>query len=166
MTEPVALPVLLSRVLGRLTVDLEAQPAEVPMSSLAVWANVLRVVDGGSERDLASGGLREDGMDAVGVVERTDLRALADDAVLEFAHDERRALVTRNIADFVRLSQQWRAGGRTPPGLVLITEHAFPQGRNLVGALVLALLECQAKKTFPQPGHELYLRAASPARQD
>ncbi len=50
----IALPVLLSRVLGRLTAELEAQPADGPMCSLAVWANVLRVVDGGSERDLAA----------------------------------------------------------------------------------------------------------------
>jgi len=53
VTEPAPLPVLLSRVLGRLTAELEAQPADMAMCSLAVWANVLRVVDGGSERDLA-----------------------------------------------------------------------------------------------------------------
>jgi hypothetical protein len=54
MTQPLALPVLLSRVLGGVTVELQ-QPLEpgVRMASLAVWSNVLRCVrDGGSERDL------------------------------------------------------------------------------------------------------------------
>jgi hypothetical protein len=54
VAEPLALPVLLSRVLGGVTRDLQQtlEPAGA-VSSLAVWSNVLRCVhDGGSERDL------------------------------------------------------------------------------------------------------------------
>jgi hypothetical protein len=54
MAEALALPVLVSRVLGGVTVELQ-QTLEPPtgMASLAVWSNVLRCVgDGSSERDL------------------------------------------------------------------------------------------------------------------
>ena len=54
MTEKLGLPVLLSRVLGGVTGELQQtlEPAR-GMASLAVWSNVLRCVrDGGSERDL------------------------------------------------------------------------------------------------------------------
>jgi hypothetical protein len=49
VAESVSLPVLLSRVLGGLTGALEQDDG---VASLAVWSNVLRCVDGGSEREL------------------------------------------------------------------------------------------------------------------
>lgn len=54
MAERLGLPVLLSRVLGALTSEVEGDAAARGISPLAVWSNVLRVVDDGtSERDLA-----------------------------------------------------------------------------------------------------------------
>jgi DNA-binding MarR family transcriptional regulator len=54
MTGRLGLPVLLARVLGGLTTELESEDGS-GSSSLAVWSNVLRCVgDGISERDLAS----------------------------------------------------------------------------------------------------------------
>lgn len=102
--------------------------------------------------------LRERGLDAVGVVERTDLRALPDDAVLEQAYEERRIVVTRNIGDFARLDSQWRADGRQHQGLVMIPEQGFPQNRNLVGALTKALEWAAQLSELPAPGEVLYLR--------
>jgi predicted nuclease of predicted toxin-antitoxin system len=104
--------------------------------------------------------LREDGIDTVGVAERTDLRALPDDALLEHALQDVRIVVTRNISDFARLDQQWRAAGRTHAGLVMITESAFPQNRNLVGALVHALRHAHRQAERPAPGIAVYLRPA------
>ena len=54
MADDVALPVLLSRVLGGITGELQQSLApETTVASLAVWSNLLRCVrDGGSERDL------------------------------------------------------------------------------------------------------------------
>jgi hypothetical protein len=54
MAEALALPVLLSRVLGGVTGELQQTLAPATgVASLAVWSNVLRCVrDGGSERDL------------------------------------------------------------------------------------------------------------------
>lgn len=106
-------------------------------------------------------GLRERGIDAVGVVERTDLRSLPDDAVLEFAREDKRAVVTRNIADFARLHHQWQADGRSHQGMVMVTEHAFPQDRNLVGALVQALAQSEKQAELPAPGELLYLQPFS-----
>ena len=55
MAAPLALPVLLSRVLGRVSAELAAEPTEPtePIASLPVWSNVLRCVDGGTEPALA-----------------------------------------------------------------------------------------------------------------
>lgn len=103
--------------------------------------------------------LREHGLDVAGVVERTDLRALPDEVVLERAGDEGRVLVTRNIGDFARLNHRWQAEDRRHHGLVMVTEHAFPQNRNLVGTLVTALLIAARAGSLPEPAGVLYLRA-------
>jgi DNA-binding MarR family transcriptional regulator len=55
VTKALALPVLLSRVLGGCTAELESTDDAGDVSSIAVWSNVLRGVgDGRSERDLAT----------------------------------------------------------------------------------------------------------------
>lgn len=84
--------------------------------------------------------LRDGGLDIVAVVDRVDPCALPDREFLTFAREDGRLVVTRNISDFARLDQQWQAAGRSWRGLVLVTEQAFPQNRNLEGALVRALL--------------------------
>ena len=105
--------------------------------------------------------LREQGMDTIAVAERTDLRSLPDEAVLEFAQSEGRIVVTRNIADFGRLDHEWQAAGRRHCGLVMIVENAFPQTRNLIGALVAAISEAAKREQLPQPNEVLYLRPAT-----
>lgn len=102
--------------------------------------------------------LRQEGLDVVAVVERTDLRSLGDEAVLEFAHEDDRVLVTRNISDFARLDRQWRAEGRPHRGLVMVTGNAFPQNRNLVGSLAAALARAAHQRELPSPGDVRYLR--------
>ncbi len=99
-------------------------------------------------------------------MERTDLRALPDEALLEFAYQDDRLMVTRNIGDFARLDQQWRSSGRTPRGLVFVTKQAFPQNRNLVGAVVAALLLANERSALPGPDTVLYLQPASRAAEN
>ena len=111
-----------------------------------------------------AGELREQGLDAVGVVESTDLRALSDAAVLEHALLERRVVVTRNVSDFARLDARWRSEGRLHSGIVMISEQAFPQNRNLVGALVMALRVASEAAARPGAGDVLYLRPAAKTR--
>lgn len=105
--------------------------------------------------------LRQAGHDVVGVSERTDLRSLPDEAVLEFAAQDERILVTRNISDFGRLDSEWQAAGRPHQGLVMVTEGAFPQNRNLVGAVVSALKVAAELGQLPGTGQVRYLRPAN-----
>lgn len=102
--------------------------------------------------------LRDRGLDVAAVAERTDLRALPDDAVLDVAREERRALVTCNIGDFARLHQQWLSEGRQHCGLVMVTTQAFPPNRGFVGSLVSALHAAAKSSLLPEPGAVLYLR--------
>lgn len=105
--------------------------------------------------------LRQRGRDAIAVAERSGLRSLPDQAVLEFAQEDERLVVTRNITDFARLSQAWQAAGRQHYGLVMVLESTFPQNRNLVGALVVALSDACERGLLPAPGEVLYLRPAT-----
>lgn len=108
--------------------------------------------------------LRTHALDVVSVVERMDLRALSDEAVLEFACTEQRILVTRNVGDFARLHHHWLAQGRLHAGLVLVAEQSFPQNRNLIGALVRALALAAADGELPPAGELRFLAASSPDR--
>ena len=101
-------------------------------------------------------------MDAVGVVERADLRASADEAVLEHARADSRVVVTRNVSDFARLDRLWHAEGRLHHGVAMVTIQAFPQDRDLVGGLVRALQEALRLDAVPSPGQVAYLRAVPP----
>lgn len=105
--------------------------------------------------------LGDRGIDVVAVVERSDLRALPDDAVLEIAREEGRILVTSNVGDFARLHQQWLAEGRQHAGIVMVTTQTFPQNRGFVGALVNALQAAAEAGTLPGAGEVVYLRASA-----
>lgn len=83
--------------------------------------------------------LRAAGRDVLAAVADLDLVGLADAALLAHAAAAGRALVTRNIKDFVALDAQCRAGGTPHAGLVLVSTKAFPQDRRATGALVRAL---------------------------
>ena len=102
--------------------------------------------------------LRNRGLDVVAVAERTDLRALPDEAVLDSARDEGRAVITRNIGDFARLHLQSLAEGRSHAGIVMVTAQAFPQNRGFVGALVTALAAAAESSSLPRPGEVIYLK--------
>jgi hypothetical protein len=84
--------------------------------------------------------LREGGVDAEGVDERGPLRGLADEELLVVAAGEGRALVSENVADFMRLYGEWGAAGRGHAGIVIALSSRFtrtPAGYEvLVGALV------------------------------
>jgi hypothetical protein len=84
--------------------------------------------------------LRERGADAEGVDERGPLRGLADEELLVVAAREGRALVSENVADFMRLFGEWGAAGRQHSGIVIALSSRFsrtPAGyEGLVDALV------------------------------
>lgn len=78
--------------------------------------------------------LRRRGCDAVAVAERADLRSMPDAHIWSVAGIEGRAVVTANIADFLRLA----AGAERHPGLVLLPGRTALRA-GAAGPLVAAL---------------------------
>jgi hypothetical protein len=64
---------------------------------------------------------------------------LPDPMALLRATTEQRALVTRNIKDFVGLDAQSRGAGNSHAGLFLVSTKAFPEDRGAISALVRSL---------------------------
>jgi predicted nuclease of predicted toxin-antitoxin system len=64
--------------------------------------------------------LRDLGHDAQAVQENRWAWGLDDEAQLEAAVRQGRAIVTFNLRDFVPIAQQWAAGGRRHMGIILI----------------------------------------------
>ncbi|HET7455315.1 MAG TPA: DUF5615 family PIN-like protein [Solirubrobacterales bacterium] len=79
--------------------------------------------------------LRERGVDAEGVDERPPLRGLSDEELLVVAAREGRALVSENVADFMRLYGEWGASDRRHAGIVIALSSRF--SRTSVGYEVL-----------------------------
>ena len=92
--------------------------------------------------------LRDRGHDVVAVQdhELEHLRGIDDCDLLEHASQERRAVVTDNIPEFVRCHQRRQDRGRPHYGLLLFTNDTFPRHRHdvFVGQ-VLAALERQVQ---------------------
>lgn len=85
--------------------------------------------------------LRSRGHDVLSAVADPGLVALPDSALFTHATAERRAIVTRNIKDFVALDAEYRATGSTHGGLVLVSTKTFPEDRRAIRALIRGLEE-------------------------
>jgi len=84
--------------------------------------------------------LRSRGHDVSAVAERPELRSLPDADVFAVAQQERRAVVTENIADFSPIVDGADQRGEDFFGLVLIDPVKYPRGRRrTVGRLVTEL---------------------------
>jgi hypothetical protein len=99
--------------------------------------------------------LRERGADAEGVDERSPLRGLADEELLVVAAREGRALVSENVADFMRLYGEWGAAGRRHAGIVIALSSRFSRIPAGYEALVDSLVELCAQR----PAHEALANA-------
>lgn len=94
--------------------------------------------------------LRERGLDAEGVDERPPLRGLADEELLVIAAQEQRALLSENVADFMRLYGEWAAGRRAHAGIVIALSSRFSRTPDGYEALVAAIAELCSQR----PGSE------------
>ncbi len=84
--------------------------------------------------------LRHRGHDVSAMIERMELRSLADSALFALAQQERRAIVTENVVDFVSLADAADQRGQPHHGLILIDPAKFPRGsRRTIGRLVTEL---------------------------
>lgn len=94
--------------------------------------------------------LRERGADAEGVDERIQLRGLADEELLVVAAREGRALVSENVADFMRLYGEWGAAGRGHAGIVIALSSRFSRTPAGYEVLVDSLVELCAQRPGPE----------------
>jgi hypothetical protein len=104
--------------------------------------------------------LRARDIDVVAVVEDAALVATPDGDLLANATERECVLVTANIVDFTAIATDWRASGRTHPGLVYVTYRSFPQDRSFIGALVSSLAAAHDAGDLPGHGIEFFLRRA------
>ncbi len=103
-------------------------------------------------RDVAVA-LRTHGHDVVACQEEPpDKWHLSDEAQLERAAEERRVVVTYNVADFVHLDRQWTAAGRTHAGMLLVHSKSISVGdkRMQINALHHFLASSKEMATFQQ----------------
>lgn len=87
--------------------------------------------------------LREAGIDAVAVKERTELIGLPDPALFDAARNDGRVVVTNNIKDFRPLAAQCLAAGGTHPGLILLPSTRS-RTRQATAALATAIADVVA----------------------
>jgi len=90
--------------------------------------------------------LRERGADAEAVDERNPLRGLSDEELLVVAAGEGRALVSENVADFMRLYGEWGAANRRHAGIVIALSSRFSRTPAGYEVLVGSLAELCARR--------------------
>lgn len=82
--------------------------------------------------------LRGRGCDAVAAIEQ-GWAAEGDEALLELCHQQHRALVTNNVADFTVIARRWAVEGRQHAGLIFTSDASLPRARDTIGRYVDAL---------------------------
>ena len=72
------------------------------------------------------GPLRDAGHDVRALDQEPELEGLEDEDVLLLATEDRRILVTHNVADFPEILREWGSGGRSHAGVILVfgIEHS------------------------------------------
>ncbi len=96
--------------------------------------------------------LRRRRHDASAITERAELRSLTDAAIFALAQNERRAVLTENIVDFVPLADAMEPRGNRHYGLVLVDPAKFPRGnQQTIGRIVRELIKLLAEHTVDQP---------------
>lgn len=104
--------------------------------------------------------LRGDGHDVVAVQDpdHAHLRGIADCVLLDHAAEERRAVVTDNVADFARCHRARLDRGQAHYGLLLFTNDTFPRHRHevFVGQMIAALRHLLATHPHDDPSSRLH----------
>lgn len=83
--------------------------------------------------------LRGRDRDVEAVIERRELRGLADEDLFEYAQATQRSVVTYNRDDFLELDRRLRSQDRGHTGIVILNPKRFPQGSVSLGPLVRSL---------------------------
>ncbi len=59
-----------------------------------------------------------------------------DEPLLDLCTNDRRALLTNNVADFAVIARRWQTEGRSHRGLVFTSDASLPRTRDLIGRYV------------------------------
>ena len=59
-----------------------------------------------------------------------------DDVLLALCAQEKRALLTNNVADFAIIARRWQSEGRSHFGLVFSSDASLPRNRYTIGRYV------------------------------
>ena len=101
--------------------------------------------------------LRDKGYDVTALQGDPSGMGLSDSAALARATAEGRAIVTRNIKDYLPLDAHTRATGNVHHGLILVSTKAFPEDRGAIPALVRSL-DRLLTTGAPGPGEVAFLQ--------
>lgn len=94
--------------------------------------------------------LRAAGHDALTVSER-EMKGIDDEALLEFAWSENRALLTNNARDFMPIIGRWATSGQNHRGLLLTSDNSLPRHKGTVGVYVRILSTIMEANPGPRP---------------
>jgi len=83
--------------------------------------------------------LRSRSHDVEAAVERPDLVALPDHELFARMAAERRAILTNNVPDYVKLFSDALGRGEEHYGLLLTDDRSMPRSRNTIGLFVSVL---------------------------
>ena len=86
--------------------------------------------------------LRATGHDVVSVKERKDLTGLPDAELLRRMADEKRTLLTNNVADFLALADQAILTDEGHGGLLFTSDRSMPRRKDAIGLFVRVLDTC------------------------
>jgi hypothetical protein len=85
--------------------------------------------------------LRARGHDVEAVAERPELVSLSDRELFARMAIERRAIVTNNVPDYIKLFTEALIAAREHYGLLLTDDRSMPRSRNTIGLFVRILAE-------------------------
>ena len=80
--------------------------------------------------------LRKQGHDLVALVERADLVGLGDEELLRRMAQERRAIMTNNVKDFVLLAGRMAVVNDHHHGLLFTSDRSMPRRSDAIGRFV------------------------------
>jgi hypothetical protein len=101
--------------------------------------------------------LRKRGLDVVAISEpacASRYAGVSDDAVFARAHEDRRTIVTDNVADFELARRDWESRGKPHYGIVYAIDPPFNRhrGERVIGQMVKALARLlSSRNSTPRP---------------
>lgn len=97
------------------------------------------------------------GIDCIAVGADLILKGQSDQALLQFAADDQRVIVTADIRDFELALGERRSRGLANPGAIWVSSAAFSTDRRFVGRLADALEEAARRHAAPSGGGSTWL---------